>query len=715
MLGDPKRLRTTAGTGFLVSWKHRLRTNSEPAASDLVARILSDPSNVAALQASLGSGATMEELAAWLVTGLTSGAFELLTTRVQPPTLDEPPQTDLIDLLPPDEPKRDLESLTFEVMDQQSASVSVRYQVYAPSGNPAGALAGGERRFVGDLEADAGVEVEFSGIMLSPRTEDAPGVEPSTGPDAPMPSPTGGDPSTHAPLPAGPGPRPEPGPNPNSNRTTAWYELRVVDELGQGLASVPLVFVCDGASISATTDASGVARIDANSGRGTVTFEDAAAVVEMLRERWGQAREGDWMDAGEAHTYLAPAATLPTVQLSSEQRHTVVFQPKVTLARIRGMLFDTNRAFLLPSALGHVPRLTALYTDHPEASLLLVGHTDATGEPDFNDPLSLERAESVAAFLRDDPQTWLGWYDSGVPWEKRWGGHEDAMMLASVFERSGETVQGSPLLHFQRTRGLADDGVAGPVTREALISEYMSLDGTTLPDGVSLECYGCGESFPVDGNDAANRRVELFVFDPPLGVIPPRPGDVSPTEDATYAQWRQRAMETIELDAANRVHAIVLDDALFGVSAAVTVEVIYAGGTVESLETDAEGRLAIQPGRGAHADLRYTVRGRTVERRVFTSLDDVATPSGAWQRLHHLGYLRLPAPSRDVEDVEVLEDAMLSFQLDYGLEPSGALDDDTVAMLLRAHDQDLRPWQDRDWDLPETPEDDAERPKEEVS
>lgn len=62
-----------------------------------------------------------------------------------------------------------------------------------------------------------------------------------------------------------------------------------------------------------------------------------------------------------------------------------------------------------------------------------------------------------------------------------------------------------------------------------------------------------------------------------------------------------------------------------------------------------------------------------------------------------------------------LEDALLLFQLDYGLEPTAELDDDTTALLLRAHDQDLRPWKERDWELPDEPHPDAPKPKQEVS
>lgn len=733
MLGDPKRLCTTGGHGYLVSWKHRLRTESEPAAAAIVERLLDDAANIEALRAGIGRPqATMDELAQWLVTGLASGALNLLKTRVTPPVFDAPPQTNLFDLLPPEEARRELESLTFEVVDQGGEGVTVQYQVHAPSGDSSGSLPAGERRFEGELEPDADVEVELSAIVLPLRpnaeAESPSALGPDPEPERPPPAPdtppaTGTDPSTHAPVPPGPIP---PAPVPGSD--TATFETQVVDELGVPVEGVPLTFFIHGATRPATTDRSGIARVEANTGPGTVSFDDAAGLVELLRPRWEQVREGEWLPEAEHHTFLSSTPPLPVVQLHSEQAHTLVLLPKVLLARIRGMLFDTNRAFLLPSALEHLPRLTALYADHPDSALLLVGHTDTTGEPDYNDPLSLERAQSVAAFLRDEVQTWLDWFEDSVPAEKRWGGYEDAAMLAAVFERTGEEVQGSPLLHFQGTRGLEPDGSAGPITRQVLIAEYMASDGTTLPGGVEVKSYGCGERFPLedDGENVVanapngsetplNRRVELFFFGPALGVLPPAQGETCAADDRTYVEWRRRAVETIDLDAGSHVHAITLDDPISGVAAGATVEATYQNGKKLTLHADGEGRVRLEPGGGPYVDLHYTLQGREVQRRAFTAIDDVASPDGAWQRLAHLGYTLGSKPDSQPPSDEALEDALLAFQLDYDVEPTAALDESTIAMLLRAHDQDLRPWNERDWEVPDEPHPDAPKPKQEVS
>lgn len=55
------------------------------------------------------------------------------------------------------------------------------------------------------------------------------------------------------------------------------------------------------------------------------------------------------------------------------------------------------------------------------------------------------------------------------------------------------------------------------------------------------------------------------------------------------------------------------------------------------------------------------------------------------------------------------------FQMDHYLDATGELDEETASELLRAHDEDMRAWGDRDWELPEDPAPDADKPKEAVA
>jgi hypothetical protein len=62
---------------------------------------------------------------------------------------------------------------------------------------------------------------------------------------------------------------------------------------------------------------------------------------------------------------------------------------------------------------------------------LLVGHTDTSADPAYNDPLSLERADAVAQYLQEDFNPWLKRYDSSVAQEKRWSKREDVLMISN--------------------------------------------------------------------------------------------------------------------------------------------------------------------------------------------------------------------------------------------------------------------------------------------
>ncbi len=440
MLSDPKRLRTRGGHGYLVSWKHRLRITTEPAAAAIVERLLDDSQNVAALRSGIGRPeATMDELAEWLVTGLSSGALNLLKTRVAAPVFDRPAETDLFDLLPPEEPRRDLDSLTFDVVDQEGEGLAVRYQVHSPSGDPSGLLPAGEQRHVGELEPNADVEVELSAIVLplsfpseaekQPRSPLEPKA-PSPVPDHPpaTPRPTGGDPSTNAPLP--------------------------------------------------------------------------------------------------------PA------------------NDDVRCLKLVGACFALNRAFMLPQALEGARILRHIYDEGSFTEILLVGHTDSTGSIPRNLELSLERAMSVAAFLRDDVEHWLGFYDSSVAATRRWGEAEDLAMLASLPHDSPPYyVEGrrafAAVEAFQRDHGLAVDGKPGDATRRALIRQYMAADGTSLPPHVRLTCHGCGPAFPAiesEEAEARNRRVEAFFF--AREIQPPAGADTSGVPEQLYPAWLESVTAT---------------------------------------------------------------------------------------------------------------------------------------------------------------------------
>lgn len=295
--------------------------------------------------------------------------------------------------------------------------------------------------------------------------------------------------------------------------------------------------------------------------------------------------------------------------VATGQAHVVKLPPRVFRARLTGMLFETDKTFLLPGAMNGVRGLRSYYEDHAGLEVLVTGHTDTIGDAGYNEGLAAERAMAVAAFLTDEVDAWLGYYGSAKR-SKLWGTREDQYMLAALPE-GGEPyyvggVDGVPgpatteaVKRFQREHGLTEDGVAGPDTRRALVTDYMALDGTSLPPGTPLQTHGCGEAHPTvptpdQTDEPANRRVEVFLFE---GPIEPPPRD--PCRDCPeYAEWLRRTVHTIDLgDDPGWLDVGIVDGAGRPLS---EVRIVADGPTAAAGVTGADGTLRFElliPGR----------------------------------------------------------------------------------------------------------------------
>src|SRR6266576_3860662 len=112
---------------------------------------------------------------------------------------------------------------------------------------------------------------------------------------------------------------------------------------------------------------------------------------------------------------------------------TLVIRRRLPRVRLVGLFFDLNKCFLLPSAMPGVRRIPQLYDEHPSSNLLVVGHTDTSGDDDFNLTLSLERADAVAAYLTNKVNAWEAFFHNPSE-KKRWGIHEIQLMLSVLPE-----------------------------------------------------------------------------------------------------------------------------------------------------------------------------------------------------------------------------------------------------------------------------------------
>ena len=65
------------------------------------------------------------------------------------------------------------------------------------------------------------------------------------------------------------------------------------------------------------------------------------------------------------------------------------------------LLFPLNSSYLTDQAKREIDKLVNLLADYPNASLIVDGHTDATGTEEYNQWLSEKRAESVRKYIAD--------------------------------------------------------------------------------------------------------------------------------------------------------------------------------------------------------------------------------------------------------------------------------------------------------------------------
>jgi Putative peptidoglycan binding domain/OmpA family len=304
----------------------------------------------------------------------------------------------------------------------------------------------------------------------------------------------------------------------------------------------------------------------------------------------------------------------------------------VKRVRLVGMHFDLNKCFLLPLALPGIKVIREKYAENPDANLLAVGHTDTSGQDQPNSALSLERAEAVAAYLTDKAGAWEAFFSDTKPIEKRWGNLEVQHMLSRIPDGGPFHYDGKPngiadaehdkaVRDYQKAKGLKVDGIAGPNTRKALITDYMAIDGTSFPAGATLTTHGCGEFFPVVGTpdgtrNAENRRVEIFFFDGPID--PPPPGPLSQRDSTEYPRWLEQVEETVDVETGGDENAPVMallnfalhhpdtDEPIAGEQAQISMP---DGETLKSL-TNSQGHIDF--GQAPLGDYALILRGESM-------------------------------------------------------------------------------------------------------
>lgn len=197
--------------------------------------------------------------------------------------------------------------------------------------------------------------------------------------------------------------------------------------------------------------------------------------------------------------------------------------PEVVVATLEGIHFEFDKCLPLPSVIATCRGVVSAAAGGKK--LVVAGHTDKKGQAVYNLRLSENRAKAIAAYLVDDAESWLGFYNQNAA-GRTWGTREDQIMLHALPYGQGPYLADEPqdsstnavrdaIKSFQTAAGLEADGKSGPATRKALIAEYMKAEGTSLEPGASIDTLACGLRHPPaqGADDDANwRRVEIYLF-----------------------------------------------------------------------------------------------------------------------------------------------------------------------------------------------------------
>jgi len=350
-------------------------------------------------------------------------------------------------------------------------------------------------------------------------------------------------------------PPPAPPPSAETPPEKTWFEVKVVDEFGKPLDGLEVVFSQGSRQEKLETNGAGVVRWKDVQGSSTawVNVANLATLREILKPRYAKAGDRKLPDGADV-TKVMLGIDDPGKLLSSELPGILVIAKALTRVRLIGMHFDTNKCFLREPAMHGIRKVVSVYKANPTGKLLIVGHTDTVDTDAYNLDLSVERAEAVKAYLKDDVAAWEAWFSDGKLEMKRWGSREISDMIKALpCEKSVADFQ-----HWSNdSRGtdLKVDGIAGPKTRRALIEAYMALDGTSLPKSIDAVVHGCGEFFPrkdlgdkfgKDGVKAEeNRRVEMFCFDD--AIQPPVPGTKATKGEPEYDKWNAQVTKNVDI------------------------------------------------------------------------------------------------------------------------------------------------------------------------
>jgi len=199
----------------------------------------------------------------------------------------------------------------------------------------------------------------------------------------------------------------EPRDDPPSRPT--WISIELVGPSGERYPRARLkVRLCGGAARDCRVERDSTWRADDVPDKGTCYFD----LLETCEADSPAAKVKPPADA----VRIEPLGT--SVSLVTQRHHVLVVMTKATVMtvpsyRVGAALFgpgdlefdeETNQAV---TGIGCIAQILAFMRRYPERTVLVVGHTDASGKNEDNDRLAQRRAKAILSLLRGDEEAWV--------------------------------------------------------------------------------------------------------------------------------------------------------------------------------------------------------------------------------------------------------------------------------------------------------------------
>jgi len=183
--------------------------------------------------------------------------------------------------------------------------------------------------------------------------------------------------------------------------------------------------------------------------------------------------------------------------------------------------FGFDSSFINPAVVDYLSELENLAKEHPQAKIMVFGHTDATGDEMYNKCLSERRAWSAYAFIVNDVDAWETLYSHK---DENWGVPVIQTVLADLGHDPGSIDGDLGPNTYSAMRSFLDIPDNAHVKnneafRKRLFAAYMSgKHNIDLPKERFMEpgYMGCGEFNPIEDKkeeSERNRRAIFYLFD----------------------------------------------------------------------------------------------------------------------------------------------------------------------------------------------------------